>query len=162
MKKKPETPGAEPNASEIRTRALALLARREHSVPELKRKLVQRGFPSALVEPVLNALANENLLSESRYAEGWVRSRVARGQGPRKIEAGLRQQALGDTQIEQALAESSTDWGRLAREVRRKRFGSASPATVDQRARQSRFLESRGFSHDQIREALSEPETPSD
>lgn len=160
MKKKPEATGAEPDASEVRTRALALLARREHSVLELKRKLVQRGFSSALVEPVLHALASENLLSSSRYAESWVRSRVVRGQGPRKIEAGLRQQALGDAEIEQALVESGTDWDCLATEVRRKRFGAALPATADQRARQTRFLESRGFTHEQIRQALNTAEEP--
>lgn len=155
MKKKPESSGAAPDVTEVRTRALALLARREHSARELKRKLFQRGYPPELIETVVAGLTNDNSLSESRYAEGWVRSRVARGQGPRKIEAGLRQQALDDTEINRALSECGADWGVLAADVRRKRFGPILPTGVTERARQSRFLESRGFAPEQIRRALS-------
>jgi regulatory protein len=42
----------------------------------------------------------------------------------------------------------------VAREARRKRFGSAGPADFRERARQGRFLQYRGFSSEQIRAAL--------
>jgi regulatory protein len=155
LKKKPDPrDGQPPDANEIRSRAIALLARREHSALELKRKLLQRGYSPDLIIPVLQALAAEGLLSETRYAQEWVRSRVSRGQGPLKIRAELRQQGLADAQIEQVLAESDTDWGRLARSVRNKRFGTAMPNGLTDRARQMRFLESRGFASDHIRQAL--------
>jgi regulatory protein len=138
---------------------LALLARREHSALELKRKLLQRGYPAGLVEPVLAGLADEGLLSETRYAGEWVRSRIARGQGPVKIRAELQQRGLDDAQVRQALAAADTDWAGLAAEVRRKRFGAALPETLAERARQARFLEARGFTADHIRRALAgEPE----
>jgi regulatory protein len=154
-KRKPDPDeAAAPDATEVRSRALGLLARREHSAQELKRKLRQRGYPAELVEPALAALADAGLLSETRYAGEWVRSRIARGQGPVKIRAELRQRGLSDAQIREALDEAGDDWSRLAAEVRRKRFGAAPPASLAERARQARFLESRGFTADHIRQAL--------
>lgn len=152
MKKRRNADAAD--AAEVRARALALLARREHSALELKRKLRQRGYDDALVDPAVAALVAENLLSESRFAEGWVRSRVARGQGPRKVEAELRRRALGEAEITRALAAAGTDWATLAAEARRKRFGAELPATLVDKARQARFLQSRGFDAEQIRHAL--------
>lgn len=154
-KKRPEsgTDGA-PDAEDLRGRALALLARREHSALELKRKLLQRGYPPDQIDGTLRALADEGLLSEKRYASEWVRSRAGRGQGPVKIRAELRQRGLGEEQVQQALAATDTNWARLAGEVRRKRFGPALPASMTERARQTRFLESRGFTAEHIRAAL--------
>ncbi len=153
-RKKPDAEAGPPGPEEVRDRALRLLARREHSALELKRKLLQRGYPPDRIESALSGLTAEGLLSETRYAGEWVRSRIARGQGPVKIRAELRQQGLADDQIRQALDQSAADWDRLAAEVRRKRFGTAVPATLAERARQSRFLESRGFTAEHIREAL--------
>jgi regulatory protein len=161
LKKKPDPEGGVPPdatevRAEIRTRTLGLLARREHSTLELKRKLLQRGYPSALVVPVLQDLASEGLLSETRFAEAWVSSCIARGQGPLKLRAKLRQQGLTDLQVQQALVTVDTDWGQLASEVRAKRFGAALPGSLAERARQTRFLESRGFTADHIREAVGD------
>jgi regulatory protein len=153
-RKKPEPEAGPPGREEVRDRALRLLARREHSALELRRKLLQRGYSPELIESALSGLAAEGLLSEARYAGEWVRSRIARGQGPAKIRAELRHQGLADEQIRQALAAAEADWGRLAAEVRRKRFGAALPASLAERARQTRFLETRGFTADQIRQAL--------
>lgn len=159
MKKKPESgDAAPPDASEVRARALALLARREHSLRELQRKLQQRDYPADLVVPVLQDLLAEGLLSETRYADEWLRSRVARGQGPNKIRAELRQRGLSDEQIGRALADAAANWGQLATEARRKRFGSSLPATRLEWSRQARFLESRGFAAEHIRQALGDDE----
>jgi regulatory protein len=158
-KKKPDAEAGPPGPEEVRDRALRLLARREHSALELKRKLLQRGYSPELIEPALSGLAAEGLLSETRYAAEWVRSRIARGQGPAKIRAELRHQGLADEQIRQALAAAGADWARLAAEIRRKRFGATLPASLAERARQTRFLESRGFAAEHIRHALgAEPE----
>ena len=165
-KRKPEQgtdalPDAQEVRAQIRTRALGLLARREHATLELTRKLLQRGYPADLIEPVLQDLSSEGLLSETRYADEWVRSRIARGQGPVKIRAEMRLRGLSDAQVQQALTGADADWGRLAAEVRRKRFGTAVPDRLTERARQSRFLESRGFTADHIRTALGTADEPS-
>jgi regulatory protein len=144
----------QPDAGEVRARALNLLARREHGAAELQRKLEARGYPEELIGPVLQELRDRGLLSESRFAAEFVRSRVSRGQGPVKIRAELRQQGLPDVEIEEALAAARADWQQLASQVRAKRFGVVPPADFGERARQARFLESRGFTADQIQAAL--------
>lgn len=155
LKKKPEPDDdAAPEETEVRARALGLLARREHSVLELERKLRQRGYEHELIDPVLKALCAEGLLSETRFAEAWLHSRAARGYGPVKIRAELRLRGLTDLQVQQALAGADTDWGKSAAEVRRKRFGAEQPGSLPERARQTRFLESRGFTGEHIRQAL--------
>jgi regulatory protein len=145
---------AAPDAEEIRARALAFLARREHSSAELSQKLRQRGYPDDLVQPVLDSLRSANQLSDDRYASEYVRVHVSRGQGPLKIRAALRQDGVTEDVIDAALDSVAEDWNSLAARVRTKRFGSHLPANFAERARQARFLESRGFSSEQVRAAL--------
>ncbi len=140
--------------ADIRARALNLLARREHSRLELARKLRQRGMAGADLEQVLNELAAARLLSDTRFAEEYARSRAGRGYGPVRIRAELRERGIDDAGIQAALAELGEDWCRQAREARQRRFGAEPPADLKERARQSRFLQQRGFSPEQIRQAL--------
>ena len=137
-----------------RKQALDLLARREHSRLELRRKLLARSHVQDLVDEVLDWLRQERLLDEARFAEQFVRSRTGRGQGPAKIRAQLLQRGVGDSLIDTALAEAECDWAALAAAARRKRFGAASPGAYRERARQARFLKSRGFEYGQIQAAL--------
>jgi regulatory protein len=129
-----------------------LLARREHSRLELKRKLVARSFDESLVSVVLDELENDGLLSAERFLQSFVESRYARGQGPKRIE-----RELADRGVESSagyLDDPRFDWATLARETRIRRFGKAMPTDFREKARQMRFLEYRGFSRDQIRYAL--------
>jgi len=129
-----------------------LLARREHSRLELGRKLVARSFGESLVSGVLDELEQDGLLSAERFAQAFVASRYARGQGPHRIK-----RELGERGIESAetyLDDDRFDWGALARTTRIKKFGDESPADFNEKARQMRFLEYRGFDRGQIRHAL--------
>ena len=137
-----------------RKQALNLLARREHSRLELRRKLLARSHAEDLADEVLDKLQRERLLDEARFAEQFVRSRTGRGQGPAKIRAQLLQRGVDESLIDTVLAEAECDWAALAAAARRKRFGAASPGAYRERARQSRFLKSRGFEYGQIQAAL--------
>lgn len=80
-----------------------LLARREHGRAELTRKLRQRGAPAELIEAALERLADEGLLSESRYIESFIRGRASSGYGPLRIREELTQRGLPRGEVEQAL-----------------------------------------------------------
>ena len=134
--------------------AVGLLARREHSRAELARKLGQRGVPEELIAATLEALGERRLQSDTRYAETLVASRIGRGQGPVRIRRELAERGVSGAEIDAALEGAEADWFELARETRRRRFGAAAPAEWNERARQSRFLEYRGFSGEQIRAAF--------
>lgn len=129
-----------------------LLARREHSRLELERKLGARSFDTGLVGDVLDALEAENLLSDGRFARSFVESRVARGQGPLRIRRELAERGI--TAAGDYLDGERYDWASLARQARIRRFGAEPPRDLKTRSRQIRFLEYRGFGHDQIKAAL--------
>jgi len=137
-----------------RHRAMDLLARRDHSRLELRRKLAARGFEAALVEQVLDALTRDRLLEESRYVESFIRGRARKGQGPVRIRGELAQRGIEDASVSAGLDEADCDWIALAAEVRAKRFGTAAPADFKERARQMKFLQYRGFESGHIRAAL--------
>ena len=64
--------------AQLRARAIALLARREHSRVELERKLARHSTDTGRITQVLDQLQVEKLLSDQRFAEGVVRVRGAR------------------------------------------------------------------------------------
>lgn len=133
-----------------RAAAMDLLARREHSLAELRLKLADREFPPEEIEAALAALASEGLVSDERFLEAFIAARIRKGQGPIRIRAELLQRGMDTDTASRALADAH-DWRALAREVRASRFGPQPPADFRDRARQSRFLEYRGFTSDQIR-----------
>jgi regulatory protein len=139
--------------------AVELLARREHSRLELERKLATRGFPEAVIAPALDALEQSGVLVATRFTESFIRSRLAKGQGPVRIRAELAQRGVGDAA--ELLRGADIDWLATARAVLRKRFGAEPPRDYRERAKQARFLQYRGFTADQVRAAL-ELDTDSD
>jgi regulatory protein len=141
-------------AAELEQAAVRLLATREHSRAELRRKLTARGGEASAVEGVLDALAERRLQSDARYAEQYVAQRAARGYGPARIRAELRERGIDDAVIADWLDERDPVWKERIAEVARKRFGAAGPADFGDRARRARFLEYRGFGAELIRRVL--------
>lgn len=159
---------ADEKATEIA--ALRLLARREHSTRELRRKLQIKGYAADKVARVVDALSSKKLVCDKRFAASLVGHLSRRGQGPIRIRAELREHGATDEMIEAALgnaeganvegtgverAGADWNWMEAAREVRARKFGSEPPSSLAERAKQARFLQYRGFSADQIRAALS-------
>jgi regulatory protein len=132
------------------------LARREHSELELARKLTTRGYAADTVVATLADLVADSLLSNSRFAEAFVHSRVQRGSGPQKIRAELRERGIPDDLIDNSLDTHADSWRELARQVRAKRFGNGQPGDFRERSRQMRFLQQRGFSAEQISRAFQD------
>ncbi|QBQ56119.1 regulatory protein RecX [Nitrosococcus wardiae] len=141
-------------AVNVRSLMLEMLARREHSSWELHRKLTARGYQSNLIEAVLAELERDNLQSDQRFAESYIRSRAERGFGPRRIAAELKERGISEALIADGLIQER-DWDNQAMKARSKRFGQALPSSLGERARQMRFLQYRGFTQEQINRALS-------
>lgn len=135
--------------------AVSYLARREHSALELRRKLDKSGFDTADIEHVLSQLQQAGLQSDERFAESYVRSRINRGYGKTRIRMELQERGVADELIRDSLQQAEIDWFALAAEVRSKRFGEQNPEDFKSRAKQQRFLEYRGFSHDEITESFN-------
>jgi regulatory protein len=136
-----------------RTQALKLLARREHSARELKRKLKARGISDEDATSAVAHATAEGWQSNPRYAGMLVRTRIAGGYGPVRIEAELEVAGVPREEIRAALDSAEVDWSALACEVHAKKFG-APPRSSAERAKQYRYLQGRGFDAGQISAAL--------
>ena len=131
------------------------LARREHGRAELLNKVCSFGFYADAADAAVAQLTQDNLQSDERFVEAFISSRINQGKGPLKIRADLRGRGIGDGVVENGLEEAGQDWYAAAREVRLKKFGSELPTDFNEKARQMRFLQSRGFDSDQIQAAVS-------
>src|SRR5262249_51069593 len=133
--------------------ALTLLARRDYACAELGGRLRERGFDQGVIEALIARLTERRVLNDARYAGHFVEYHSQRGQGPVRIRRDLEVAGVDSEVIELAL-EEGPDWAGLAGQVRRRRFGIKAPQVWREKARQARFLQYRGFSHDHIRAAL--------
>ncbi len=131
-------------ARSLKGRALGYLSRREYSRSELARKLAPHVEESDEPEALLDALEREGWLSDARFTESLVHRRAARV-GTARILGELKRHAVDGALVESVGEQlRETEFGR-AQAVWRKKFGSL-PVTPVERAKQARFLASRGFS----------------
>ncbi|MFV1983619.1 MAG: regulatory protein RecX [Thiohalomonadales bacterium] len=132
--------------NEARHHAVHLLVNREHSYYELHQKLIQKGHENDSITSALDDLVSNGMLSDKRFTEMFITSRVNRGSGPNKIMAELLQKDVSDSVIYQGLRNSQVDWLQQAELTRQKKFGNVIPDNYDEKMRQARFLENKGYS----------------
>ena len=143
MSEKPDTP------AELKTRALRLLVRREHSRVELVRKLLPHAESEAVVNAVVDLLQSKKQLSDERFAEERARS-LSRKYGAAMIRQDLKERGVAEEIVERVSADGDLERARaiLSRKYRQ-------PATArEELAKRARFLQSRGFSYEVIRSVL--------
>ena len=137
----------------LKGRALRLLSQREHSRQELERKL--RPFeevPGELAQ-ALDFLQAKDFINEQRVLESVVNRRASK-LGASRVKQELQAKGLDPQAVSEALQglrETEVD---RAREVWRKKFGQ--PALdANARAKQMRFLLTRGFAAEAVRRVVS-------
>lgn len=136
-------------------KALALLARREHSERELKFKLLQKGYSEDEVESAIAQMIKANYLSNDRFIGCVIRARIEQGAGPNKIKAELKSHDITSIQIKSHEDWQKANWRLSAIRVKQKRFG-VEPATDNkQKAKQLQFLLRRGFNQEDAQAAIS-------
>jgi regulatory protein len=141
-----------PPGPSLRTQALRLLARREHSREEIRRRLQADAADVSELEAVLDELERNGSLSEQRMVEQMVRGAQGR-YGSRQVLDRLRGKGVGGEALAQAAVALQAQELDSARAVWRKRFGCPG-ANLQEKAKQARFLAGRGFSSEVIRMVL--------
>jgi regulatory protein len=131
--------------------AVRLLAPREHSRLELRRKLLQRDHAPEIVEEALSRLQQQGLLSDERFVEQYIAMRRRKGYGPVRIRQELRERGINDTMIHEWLDERDDEWLVSMKQVVQKKFSVLVDAGHKEQARLARFLEYRGFPGEMIR-----------
>jgi regulatory protein len=140
----PDTP------AELKVRALRYLTRREHSRAELERKLASHAPSTEILQGVLGELESRKLLSNHRFAESRTRV-LSRKYGTSRIRQDLKARGVDEETIAQVAPSDDLERARaiLARKYRE-------PATsAEEKAKRSRFLQSRGFSYEIISRLMS-------
>lgn len=137
----------------LKGRALRLLSGREYSRAELERKLAPHEESLGALAKALDELQAKDFINEQRVVDSVVHRRSPK-LGAQRIRQELQAKGLEPEAVAEAVAQLRTTEVDRAREVWRKKFGSA-PADAAERAKQMRFLATRGFGGDAIRKVVS-------
>lgn len=132
---------------------MRLLSGREHSRTELERKLQRYEEEPGTLALALDDLQAKGFISEQRVVASVVNRRAAKF-GVSRIRQELQEKGLAPELVAEAVSGLRTTELARAREVWQKKFGK-SPQDAAERARQMRFLASRGFGGDTIHRVVS-------
>jgi regulatory protein len=127
--------------------SIRLLARRDHSIQELTRKLQEREHSQVSIDTAVQELLELNYLNETRYAELYAEQRMNKGFGPLSIQTKLRERGISAHLIQWGLKQLSVDWSEQAESLIHKRFNPLDISNTDQKvvAKIARFLQGRGY-----------------
>lgn len=136
----------------LKGRALRLLAGREHSRAELQRKLGPHEAVPGELAKALDELEAKGFINEQRVLESVVHRRSAR-LGAARVRQELQAKGLDPLAVAEAVAGLQGTEEARASEVWRRKFGQA-PVDAAARAKQMRFLLTRGFSAEVVRRVV--------
>ncbi|WP_147693912.1 recombination regulator RecX [Vogesella mureinivorans] len=134
----------------LKARAVDLLSRREYTRLELKRRLSPFAENAEEVDALLDELAASRWQSDARFAEQFADSR-SRKYGSRRVAMEMRERGVDSDTIKQTLS-SHNDLA-TARSQWLRKFGQPASDAAG-RAKQMRYLASRGFGMDTIRQVI--------
>lgn len=101
---------------------------------------------------MIEQLARENLQSDERFVESFLHSRLHKGVGPIRLLQELRERGIDESFAESLIDSLDIDWMDTLNSVRQKKFGSTLPRDYKGQVKESRFLQYRGFTSEQIRQ----------
>jgi len=141
--------------------AVRLLARREYGRSELRARLCARGIDAESVDAALNELERRGLLSDARYANAVVAQKAGR-YGRRAIAYALKGKGIDAAATDAALGQlAGRDEVAEALALLTRRFDTP-PQNRNEKARQVRFLLSRGYAMSVALKALRLAGAPRD
>ncbi len=141
-------------ALSLKGRALRLLSQREHSRFELEKKLRAHADSADELSAMLDDLAVKGFISEARVVSSVVRRRAER-LGAARIRQELQGKGIAPEAVAQAIASLQSSEVARAHDLWSRKFDAAPPTEPKERARQMRFLLTRGFGGDTVRKVLA-------
>ena len=162
-----EVPVTEPSSrrsgyARLLDRAIRILAMRDHSEQELRRKLAApvlgKNGPETLdvtpeeVDTVVAWCIENRYLDDGRFVRQFIGSRSRKGYGPARIRQELNQKGIPRDVSESAMRECDIDWAALAKEQAQRKYGEPLPTTFADKVKIQRFLLYRGYLMEDIQE----------
>ena len=143
------------NTTKIRHHITHMLSRREHSQKECVDKLLLKGYGEDEIWEVLSQFTAKGIQSDARFVYHFIRHSMQKGQGWFRIKQGIKAHNIESFMVDEALAELEPDWYELAYQVKVKRFGESTAENIQDKQKQMRFLQYRGFNMEEIEHATS-------
>ena len=135
--------------SDVYSKAVDLLAIREHSTKELIIKL-QNKFPKFKdFNEIIERLQRENLLNNTRYAQAYIRMRAKKGFGSLRISQELKEKGITTEIINENISDE-IDWYLVMQQAFKKKYPLGKADSLKDVIKQKRFLANRGFSFEEI------------
>ncbi|MGP3590846.1 recombination regulator RecX [Vagococcus sp. WN89Y] len=146
----------------LRDRAMRILAMRDHSEQELRRKLValvpgkngmeKLDITDEELEQVISWCLEHHFLDDARFVRQFIASRARKGYGPARIRQELNQKGIERQVSENAMRECDIDWSANAREQALRKYGEPLPTEFTAKVKVQRFLLYRGYLQEDIQE----------
>lgn len=156
-------PASRNQFSRLLDKVTRILAQRDHSEAEVRRKIalsVQRAAflkeaaPEPIDEDALEKVIlwchEHDWLNDARFAQRFIASRSRKGYGPQRIRMELTQKGINREQSEQAFEACEIDWATQAYDIAERKFGLPFPVEWKEKAKMQRFLQARGFFSEDI------------
>ncbi|NMD81006.1 recombination regulator RecX [Klebsiella sp. DNRA6] len=157
-----ETSSRRSDYARLLDRAIRILAMRDHSEQELRRKLaapvMSKNGPEALnvtpeeVDKVVEWCIENCYLDDERFVRQFIASRSRKGYGPARVRQELKQKGISRETIESAMRECVIDWAQLAKEQAQRKYGEPLPTVFAEKVKIQRFLLYRGYLMEDIQE----------
>lgn len=141
--------------SRLLDRAVRILAMRDHSEQELRRKLAapvmgKHGAEDIDASPedydkVIAWCIESRYLDDDRFVQQFIASRSRKGYGPARVRQELSLKGISREAIERAMRECEIDWAVFAREQAIRKYGEPLPVDFSDKVKVQRFLLYRGY-----------------
>ncbi|XYX41520.1 regulatory protein RecX [Candidatus Erwinia dacicola] len=146
--------------------ATRILAMRDHSEAEFRRKLVvcseraaqfskAETLPESLslekIDQVVEWCYQHNWLDDTRFAERYLAGRSRKGYGPQRIRIELGQKGIDKNLIDETLTASEIDWSKQAFDLAERKFSLPFPTEWKEKSRVQRYLMTKDFFTEDIR-----------
>lgn len=146
------------------SKAVQLLAQRNHSTVELKQKLslyaTQKSDQDSdnnlvplthQIDAVIQYCLLKHWLDDDSYINQYIDIRIRKGYGKNRIIMELRQRGLDNNRIVTIMQQKEIDWCQLALTQVKKKFLSINLRDIRQKSKVNQFLLYRGFCQEEIR-----------
>jgi len=139
---------------DIRKKILDLLSRREHSKYELVLKLERRVDSSDKLLKEIDKISDQNLQSDERFSESYIRSRYNSGFGPSRIKYDLSKRRVAELIINNAFRDIDLNWLEKLKKENIKKYGNENPKNMQELSKRTKFFVQRGFDQEMIRKII--------
>lgn len=142
-----------PATPSVKACAVSLLAQREYSRQELTDKLAEQDVSREELALALAQLEAKGLVDDARVVETLLNRRSSK-LGASRLRQELQAKGVSPDLVDQAMTDLKGSELARARAVWQKKFGQLASSSAE-RNKQARFLASRGFSGEVVRQVVA-------